>query len=58
MPLDLLAGQFRDTKQRIDMMTTQIKDNAEADETARILQTVPSVGPITASVLAATLSDV
>lgn len=58
MPLDLLAGQFRDTKQRIDTMTSQIKADAEADETARRLQTVPGVGPITASVLAATLHDV
>lgn len=58
MPLDLLAGQFHDTKQRIDAMTRQLKADAEADETARRLQTVPGVGPITASVLAATLSDV
>ncbi|MFJ1293991.1 IS110 family transposase, partial [Paracoccus yeei] len=31
MPLDLLAGQFRDTKQRIDVMTAQIKADAEVD---------------------------
>lgn len=58
MPLDLLAGQFRDTKQRIDVMTGQIKADAEADETARCLQTMPGIGPITASVMAATLPDV
>lgn len=58
MPLDLLAGQFRDTKQRIDVMTAQIKSDAEVDETARRLQTMPGIGPITASVLAATLPDV
>ena len=58
MPLDLLAGQFRDTKQRIDVMTAQIKADAEVDETARRLQTMPGIGPITASVLAATLPDV
>ena len=57
-PLDLLAGQFRDTRQRIDMLTGQIKADAEADETARRLQTMPGIGPITASVLAATLPDV
>lgn len=58
MPLDLLAGQFHDTKQRIDVMTAQIKADAEVDETARRLQTMPGIGPITASVLAATLPDV
>lgn len=58
MPLDLLAGQFRDTKQRIDAMTGQIKADAETDQTACRLQTMPGIGPITASVLAATLPDV
>jgi len=58
MPLDLLAGQFRDTKQRIDVMTAQIKADAEVDETARRLQTMPGIGPITASALAATLPNV
>lgn len=58
MPLDLLAGQFRDTKQRIDVMTAQIKTDAEVDETARLFQTMLGIGPMTASVLAATLPDV
>jgi transposase len=58
LPLDLLASQFRDTKQRIDTITLQLKADAESDETACRLQTVPGVGPITASVLAATLPDV
>lgn len=57
-PLDLLAGQFRDTKERIDAITAQIRVEAEADETARRLQTMPGIGPITASVLAATLPGV
>lgn len=58
MPLDLLVGQFRDTKNRLDAITASIKAAAEADETARRLQSMPGVGPITASVLAATLPDV
>lgn len=58
MPLDLLVGQFRDTKARIDTITARIKAAAEADETARRLQAMPGIGPITASVLAATLPDV
>lgn len=55
MPLDLLAGHFRDTKQRIDTMTGQFKADAEATGIASRLQTVPGVGPTTASGLAATL---
>lgn len=58
MPLDLLAGQFRDTRQRIDVTTGQIKADAEADETARRLQAMPGIGPTAASVLGATLPDV
>jgi len=58
MPLDLLVGQFQDTKARIDAITSDLRRTAEADETARRLQTVPGIGPITASVLAATLPDV
>jgi transposase len=58
MPLDLLVGQFRDTKARIDAITTDLRRAADADETARHLQAMPGIGPITASVLAATLPDV
>lgn len=58
IPLDLLAGQFRDTRERIDAMTAQIREAAETDETTCRLQTMPGIGPITASVLAATLPDV
>ncbi|WP_180325240.1 IS110 family transposase [Cereibacter azotoformans] len=58
VPLDLLAQQFRDTKTRIDAITADLRRSAEADETARRLQAMPGIGPITASVLAATLPDV
>ena len=58
MPLDLLVGQFTDTKVRIDTITADLRRAAEEDETARRLQTMPSIGPITASVLVATLPDV
>jgi transposase len=53
MPLDLLVGQFADTKARIDAITADLRRTAEADETALRLQTMPGIGPITASVLAA-----
>lgn len=58
MPLDLLVGQFTDTKVRIDTITADLRRAAEEDETARRLQTMPGIGPITASVLVATLPDV
>lgn len=57
-PPDLLAGQFRDTKERIEAITADLRRTAEEDETARRLQSMPGIGPITASVLAATLPDV
>jgi transposase len=58
MPLDLLVSQFTDTKARIDAITADLRRAAQADETAQRLQTMPGIGPITASVLAATLPDV
>ncbi|RWR04068.1 IS110 family RNA-guided transposase [Paenirhodobacter populi] len=58
MPLDLLVGQFTDTKSRIDAITADLRRAAQEDETARRLQGMPGIGPITASVLAATLPDV
>ena len=39
IPLDLLAGQFRDTRERIDAMTARIREAAETDETKCRLQT-------------------
>lgn len=38
MPLDLLVGQFADTKTRIDAITADLRRAAEEDETARRLQ--------------------
>jgi transposase len=58
MPLDLLVGQFADTKTRIDTITADLRRAADEDETACRLQAMPGIGPITASVLTATLTDV
>lgn len=58
MPLDPLVGPFTDTKARIDAITADLRRAAEEDETARQLQTMLGIGPITASVLVATLPDV
>jgi transposase len=54
----LLGEQFRDTPERIEDVTAEIRKTAENDEAARRLQSVPGIGPITSSVLAATLPDV
>lgn len=57
-PIKLLAEQFRDTQAKVEDVTVEIRKAAENDEAARRLQTVPGVGPITSSALAATLPDV
>jgi transposase len=54
----LLAEQFRDAKLKIEDITAEIRAGAQTDETAKRLQTIPGIGPITSSVLAATVPDV
>jgi len=51
--VELLGGQFRDTLERIEDVTVEIRKAAETDEAARRLQGVPGIGPITSSALAA-----
>ena len=58
MPLRLLAEQFFQTREKIDQLTRDIRREAETSEAARRLQTIPGIGPITATALAATLPDV
>ena len=53
----LLAEQFRDTKIKIEDVTAEINRASETDAVARRLKTIPGIGPITSSVLAATLPD-
>ena len=57
-PLRLLADQFFQTQEKIDELTREIRRKAEASAPAKRLQTIPGVGPITATALAATLPDV
>lgn len=56
--IQLLADQFRDTHARIDQVTATIKAEAQSNEVAKRLQTVPGIGPITASAMAASVPDV
>lgn len=54
----LPAEQFGDTQAKIEDVTAEIRSAATQDEAARRLQSIPGIGPITSSVLAATLPDV
>lgn len=56
-PIRLLADQFFQTRDRIDRLTRDIRREAETSEAARRLQTIPGIGPITATALTATLPD-
>lgn len=54
----LLAEQFFQTRDRIDRLTRDIRREADTSEAAKRLQTIPGIGPITATALTATLPDV
>lgn len=56
--LNLLADQLVDTQKRIAELSTRIHADAKASEAAKRLQTIPGVGPITASAFVASLPDI
>lgn len=56
--LELLAGQFRDTRERVASVTARIEAAQAEDHLARRLATTPGVGALTASALAATTPEV
>ncbi|MGD0109429.1 MAG: IS110 family transposase, partial [Rhodopila sp.] len=58
-------GVFRELRERchslsesIEKIETKIVAHARGDETARRLATIPGIGPITASLIAATVADI
>lgn len=57
-PIRLLTEQFTQTQSKINELTVRIRREAAANDTAKRLQAIPGIGPITASALAATLPDV
>lgn len=57
-PIRLLVEQFRDTHEKIEDVTAEIKAAQKDDETARRLETIPGIGPLTSSAIAATVPDV
>lgn len=56
--LNLLADQLADTQKKIDALTVDIRVDAKANEAAQRLQTIPGIGPITASALVSALPDI
>ena len=56
--VDMLADQLRETQEKIDAVTDRIETAQETDPLARRLATIPGVGAITASAIAATTPEV
>lgn len=56
--VDLLADQLRDTQEKIDELTDRIEAAQRTDPLARRLATIPGVGAISASAIAATTPEV
>ncbi|MCC6000403.1 MAG: IS110 family transposase [Pararhodobacter sp.] len=56
--LSLLADQLIDTQKKIEDLTADIRADAKASDAAQRLQTIPGIGPITASALVSALPDI
>lgn len=56
--INVLAGQFNETRARVDEITRRIEQAQKEDATARRLTSIPGVGAITASAITATTPDV
>ncbi len=56
--LNLLADQLVDTQKKIAELTADIRTVSTSNKAAQRLQTIPGVGPITASAFVATLPDI
>lgn len=56
--LNMLADQLIETQKKIEALTADIRADASASEAAQRLQTIPGIGPITASALISTLPDI
>jgi len=56
--LNLLADQLIETQKKIEDLTADIRADAKGNEDAQRLQTIPGIGPITASALVSALPDI
>ncbi len=55
--LGMLAAQLRDAEAKIDALEHEVLAAQRADEACRRLTSIPSIGPVTASAIAATMGD-
>ncbi|MBB6414384.1 transposase [Mesorhizobium sangaii] len=58
MPVSLLFDQLAETNKRIERLTDDIEETYEQSETSQRLATIPGVGMLTATIIAATTPDV
>jgi transposase len=58
MPVSLLFDQLSETDKRIEQLTEEIAETHAHDETSQRLATIPGVGMLTATIIAATTPDV
>jgi transposase len=58
LPLQTLFDQFTETRSRIDRLTDQIEEVHRHSEVSRRLASIPGVGVLTATAVAATTPDV
>jgi transposase len=54
----MLADQLRETQEKIDDLTARIEAAQKADPLARRLATIPGIGSVTASAIAATKPEI
>jgi transposase len=52
-----LVDQLRDTERRVEDLDAQLAEQAKANEVCQRLMTVPGIGPVAATALAATVGD-
>jgi transposase len=52
-----LVDQLRDTERRVEDLDAQLAERAKANEVCQRLMTVPGIGPVAATALAATVGD-
>lgn len=57
-PLKLLSAQFRQTREKVEQITLTIGAAQKTNAAAKRLATIPGVGTLTSSVIAATAPDV
>jgi len=58
MPVNLLFDQLAETNKRIERLTDEIEETYAQNETSQRLATIPGVGMLSATVIAATTPDV